>query len=109
MAKLVTFFVGLNDKDTKTQIITTSDAKQLICKAMVKYFDFGGTLSECSGIYKHCDGSNTIVVEASFKIEILFTETGFENSCKRFAAVLKRVLNQESILQTVSTVEASFI
>lgn len=109
MAKLVTFFVGLNDKDTKTQIITTSDAKQLICKAMVKYFDFGGTLSECAGIYKHCDGSNTIVVEASFKIEILFTEVGFESSCKRFAAVLKRVLNQESILQTVTAVDAFFI
>ena len=109
MAKLVTFFVGLNDKDTKTQIITTTDAKRLICKAMVKYFDFGGTLSECSGIYKHCDGSNTIVVESSFKVEVLFTEAGFESSCKRFAAILKRALNQESILITTATVEAAFI
>lgn len=109
MAYKVTFFIGLNDKDTKQQIISTDDARRLLCKCIVKYFEFGGTLSDCYGVYKHCDGSNIIVIESSFKVEILFFDGDFETRCNRFSAVVKRVLNQESILQTVCNLDASFI
>ena len=109
MAYKVTFFIGLNDKDTKQQRISTDDARRLLCKCIVKYFEFGGTLSDCYGVYRHCDGSNVIVLESSFKVEILFFDNDFETRCSRFAAVVKRAFNQESILQTVCNLDASFI
>ena len=105
----VTFFIGLNDKDSKKQIISTDDAKTIICKAIVKYFEFGGTLTPCFGIYKMQDGTNIIVIEASFKVEILLFDNNYNDRCNRFENVLKRVLNQETILEEITTVEANFI
>lgn len=111
MQTLVSFYVGLNDKDTKTQIVSIQDAKTIITKCMVKYFEFGGTLFQCSGVYAHNDGTNIIVVESSFKVEILTdgTDHDFTTRCSRFVNVLKRVLNQETILQTSVCLDAKFI
>lgn len=109
--QLVSFYVGLNDKDTKTQIVSIQDAKTIICKCMVKYFEFGGTLFDCAGVYAHNDGSNVVVVESSFKIEILTDckDDAFNKRCNRFVNVLKRVFNQECILTTSVCLDAKFI
>lgn len=111
MQALVSFYVGLNDKDAKTQIISNQDAKTIITKCMVKYFEFGGTLFDCCGVYAHNDGTNIIVVESSFKVEILTDckDDQFNKRCSRFVNVLKRVLNQETILQTSVCLDAKFI
>ena len=109
--QLVSFYVGLNDKNTKTQIVSIQDARTIICKCMVKYFQFGGTLFDCCGVYAHNDGTNIIVVESSFKVEILTDckDDQFNKRCDRFVNVLKRVLNQETILQTSVCLDAKFI
>lgn len=111
MQTLVSFYVGLNDKDTKKQVISNNDAKTIITKCIVKYFQFGGTLFECSGVYAHNDGSNVVVVESSFKVEILTDckDDQFNKRCDRFVNVLKRLLNQECILTTSVCLDASFI
>lgn len=109
--QLVSFYVGLNDKDLKTQIVSNQDAKTIITKCMVKYFEFGGSLFQCSGVYAHNDGTNIIVVESSYKVEILTDcmDDQFNKRCDRFVKVLKRVLNQETILQTSVCLDAKFI
>ena len=111
MAINVSFFIGLNDQDTKTQIVSTLDAETIITKCIVKYFEFGATLTNCKGIYKHNDGTNTIVIESSFRVDVLFLDYSDNDAqrCNRFTNVVKRVFNQESILIVSSSVSASFI
>lgn len=47
-----TLFVGLNDKESKQQEISTVDAYKIISNMITARFD-GGTISEATGIYKH--------------------------------------------------------
>ena len=91
MLEKYTLYVGLNDKDSKTQEINTVDAYKIVSNLMIQMFD-GGTISEAQGIYKHDNG--TFVTETTLRIELLFVE---KESVKKFVDILKRVLNQESI------------
>ena len=80
-------YVGLNDKDTKTQLISDDAAKHVIagiCKNC--------TISEVFGSYVHEDG--TQVTEKTLKIELLFTE---DKAVLDMASDIKATLNQESI------------
>lgn len=86
-----TLFVGLNDKDSKQQEISTVDAYKIISNMITAIFD-GGTISEATGIYKHQDG--TFTTETTLRIEILFASA---EQIKPFVAELKKVLNQETI------------
>lgn len=104
----VTICVGLNDKDTKKQEITTEAAKDIIYKSVVKYFGFG-TVSDCSGIYTHDDGTGAVVLETSIKIEITFFETNKATARTKvlpFVLDMKNELNQETIYCDFSTVDA---
>ena len=91
MLEKYTLYVGLNDKDSKTQEINTVDAYKIVSNLMIQMFD-GATISEAQGIYKHDNG--TFVTETTLRIEFLFVE---KESVKKFVDILKRVLNQESI------------
>ena len=77
--KKVTFLIGLNDKDTKVQKIST--------------------ILEASGIYKHNDASEMVVREKSFWVEVInFGQSeNFDIAIKDFCKVIKIALNQESI------------
>lgn len=86
-----TLFVGLNDKDSKQQEISTINAYKIVSNLITSSFG-GGTISEATGIYKHEDG--TIVTETTLRIELLFTTS---EKVKNLVQDLKRVLNQESI------------
>lgn len=86
-----TLFVGLNDKESKHQEISTINAYKIVSNLITSTFE-GGTISESTGIYKHEDG--TITTEITLRIELLFTTT---EKVKPFVQDLKRVLNQESI------------
>lgn len=86
-----TLFVGLNDKDSKKQEISTLNAYKVVYNLITSDFG-GGTISEATGIYKHEDG--TIVTEITLRIELLFTTA---EKVKNLVQDLKRVLNQESI------------
>ena len=55
-----TIFVGLNDKESKLQEISTLDAAKFIQREIVKEFE-GGTISEATGIYRHQDGTGRVL------------------------------------------------
>lgn len=86
-----TLYMGLNDKDSKRQQISTLEAYKIVSNLVAKEFD-GGTIYEADGVYRHDDG--TIVIEKTLKIELLFAE---QKDVKDFCETLKRIFNQESI------------
>ena len=82
--------IGLNDKDTKTQKVTTQDAMKLVTNVVGD-----NTMQIVQGHYTHEDG--TKVDETTLKVELLFKEeSDIQNYCKN----LKTLLNQESIAVT---------
>ena len=86
-----TLYVGLNDKDSKVQEISTIEAYKIVSKLISKDFD-GGTIFEARGIYRHESGA--VVEETTLRIELLFAEPA---KVRALVAILKRVFNQESI------------
>lgn len=86
-----TLYLGLNDKDTKTQKIGTIEAYKVVENLIAEDFG-GGTIYEARGVYRHDDGQ--IVKENTLRIELLFTTL---EAVKGLVATLKRAFNQESI------------
>ena len=98
----ITLYVGLNDKDTKTQKIDTMEASKIATNIITSYTD-GATIYNATGIYKHEDG--TIVLENTLKIEL------YEVSDEALTAIidtLKRTLNQEAIIKQTEVVDSVF-
>lgn len=83
--------MGLNDKETRTQKVSTVEAFKIVSNLVVSRFD-GATIFEAVGIYRHEDG--TFVTENTLRIEILFAD---EPAIRELVDTLKRVFNQESI------------
>lgn len=95
-----TLFIGLNDKDTLKQEISTDDFKTKI----------NNVLGDCTikegatGYYTHNDGNT--VVEKSLEV------TKFGGSKRKIidmAKQLKQVLNQESIILETTVSKSDFI
>lgn len=95
--------IGLNDKDTKTQLVTTEHAMEVIKDAVLP---LGGAtiIPGCIGIYQHDDG--TIVCENS--VQVVFYGAEME-AVKTAAQSIGRALNQESVALEVSTIQSAFI
>lgn len=84
-------FLGLFDKDSKAQEISTLNAFKITSNLVTDIVGYG-TITEAVGIYTHDDG--TIVNEPTLRIEI----TGVElEKIKRLAIALKQAFNQESV------------
>lgn len=98
-----TLYLGLNDKDTKTQKINTLEAYKIVTNLLAADFG-GGTIYEARGIYKHDDG--TIVTETTLRIEILFTTRG---QVLDLIATLKKLFNQESVALQVENIDSTLI
>lgn len=109
--KKTTLYIGLNDKDTKTQIVETQKAIETIENALIEN-DIFATITIGNGLYKHENGEK--VKETTAIIEILHAVTGWkekrklENAVKTVTAKLKTELNQESILKQTQQVKAIF-
>ena len=92
-------YIGLNDKNTKTQLVSTEDA-------MLKVHALVGdcSMSLIQGYFTHADGS--MVVEKTIKCEVF----GMEDA-KIHAIVeqLKLDLNQESILVNKYIGQVAFV
>lgn len=101
--KKITLYIGLNDKDTKRQEISTLEAYKMARNAATLYTG-GATIYEVEGVYRHDD--EIIIREKSLKLELIDPNP---DDVKALAATLKATLNQESILQTVETLEGAFI
>lgn len=86
-----TLYLGLNDKDTKRQEISTIEAYKVVSNLIAEDFD-GGTIYEARGIYRHDSGE--VVEEKTLRVELLFTT--FEK-VKNLVSALKTAFNQESV------------
>ncbi len=84
-------FIGLNDKNTKAQEISTLDAYKIVSNLCCEYVGFG-TITEACGVYTHDNGE--IVQESTLKVEFCGADL---EAVKRVAAAAKFALNQESI------------
>ena len=60
-----TFYIGLNDKDTKSQLINTLDAYRITTNIL----GVDSTIKECKGVYTHEDG--TITTENTLEVVLL--------------------------------------
>lgn len=96
-------FLGLNDKDSKMQEISTLDAYKITMATIKKYYD-GATVQEATGFYTHKNGES--VIEKSLVISILFAE---DEKTARLAEDLKTLFNQESIALQVENVNSKLI
>ena len=92
--KRYTLYLGLNDKDSKVQQISTVEAYKIVEGLFTRNFD-GATIFEAIGIYKHDDG--TVVTENTLRIEVLEFDTSIMDKVKDVVKTLKEVFNQESI------------
>ena len=87
-------YVGLNDKDTKTQLVTTPNAKRIVNQIVGDC-----SIQEITGFYTHENGEK--VEENTLKVEKLFSD---DASVRMMCGELKKELNQESIaLEKVMT------
>ena len=80
-------YVGLNDKDTKIQEVTTEQAKDIVNNVCGDC-----SIQEITGYYTHDNGEK--VKENTLKVELLFKS---EDEVRLYCQDLKKLLNQESI------------
>ncbi|WP_295249945.1 hypothetical protein [Ruminococcus sp.] len=98
--------IGLNDKDTERQEITTGEAKNTIAKILLNQYNiFAFTMFECSGVYK-MESTGNIVFENSIRVEIATDDE--LTAADAIIATLKTELNQESIMMERETKEIFF-
>lgn len=91
--------IGLFDKDTEQQEVTTPEAKEKIAEILIgKFGIFAFTMIECSGVYRMAS-SGRIVFEPSIRVEIASDD---EIAADDIIEELKDALNQESIMHEVS-------
>ena len=100
MTEKFTLYVGLNDKDSKVQEITTLEAYKIINNLLLAYTN-GATIFEAVGIYKHDDG--TFITENTLRIELMFVE---KSAVKEIVENIKKILNQESVAVQREVVES---
>ena len=90
--KKQTLYIGLNDKDTKTQKIDTLEAVKIVSNILTEYAD-GATIYNATGIYRHDNGD--IVIENTLRVELIEADAG---RLAEAVKIIKTVLNQESII-----------
>lgn len=98
----ITLYVGLNDKDTKTQLIDTLEATKIVTNIITSISD-GGTIYNATGIYKHENG--TIIIENTLRIELIDIA---DKALQSIIDTLKTVLNQESIIKQIENINSVF-
>lgn len=102
-AQKIILFLGLFDKDSKAQEISTLDAFKIASNLVTDIIGFG-TITEAVGVYTHDDG--TIVNEPTLRIEVSNVEL---EPMKRLAIALKQAFNQESVAFEVVHSDFNFI
>lgn len=95
----INYYLGLNDKDTNTQLFDVKTAHALIAIVLNNHQIHGATLYDVSGLWMG-DSENTVV------IEIVMNET-FVNQ-EWLASVgyaLRGAFNQASVMMTTTKLE----
>lgn len=104
MAKKYILTIGLNDKDTKIQKVTTLEAYKVIENTCKNLKIEGYTIYECLGYYSHLDGD--VVTENSLRIEIYYFDSDNVKQIKTLVEALKISLNQESVAVEIQEVNS---
>ena len=100
----ITLYIGLNDKDSKTQKVSYDTAIKCVYNILCANGIDGATMYNANGIYRHENGE--IVFENTLRCELINpSNTGLNNAI----TVIKRVLNQESIIKQYETITSEFI
>ena len=100
-----TLTIGLFDKDTKKQKISSDMALRIISDLVVQTVGYG-TIHNGNGIYTHNNGS--IVIEPSI-VFFVDGENDLKNKVKTLAWQIKKALNQESVMLEETAVKMEFI
>ena len=103
MIKQHILILGLNDKNTKKQKISTKKAYKIVTNILTGYFD-GATITDAKGFYKHDDG--TLTFETSLKIELLFAN---DSDVLEVIKQLKTTFNQETIALITNNINSKLI
>jgi hypothetical protein len=103
MTRKFTLSVGLNDKDTKVQRISTIEAYKIVENVIVEKVG-GGSIFEGRGVYKHDNGQ--VVIENSLQVQLFDCEL---DKVREVVEIIKVMLNQESIILTIEEVNSQFI
>lgn len=106
MEKIVKYslYIGLNDKDTKTQKIDTLEAYKILCNLLKSYNVEGFTVYNAHGFYMHDDG--TFTTENTLKIELMFID---EKIVDNIIKQCKIIFNQECIIKQVEEVTSELV
>lgn len=97
-------YLGLNDKDTKTQKIDTLEAYKMLCNIIKRYNIEGFTVYNANGFYVHQDG--TFTVENTLKVELMFVDS---KTIDELIKECKIVFNQECIIKQVEEVTSEMV
>ena len=100
-----TLTIGLFDKDTKKQKISSDIAIRIVSDIIVNTIGYG-TVYQGNGIYTHNNGS--IVIEPSI-VFFVDGEKDLKDKVKTLAWQIKKALNQESIMLEETAVKMEFI
>ena len=100
-----TLTIGLFDKDTKRQKISTDIAIRIVSDLVVNVIGYG-TIHQGNGIYTHNNGS--IVIEPSI-VFFVDGEKDLKYKVKNLAWQIKKALNQESVMLEETAVKMEFI
>ena len=100
-----TLTIGLFDKDTKRQKISSDMALRIVSDLVVQTVGYG-TIYNGNGIYTHINGS--IVVEPSL-VYFVDGEKDLKDKVKTLAWQIKKALNQESVMLEETAVKMEFI
>ena len=100
-----TLTIGLFDKDTKRQKISSDMALRIVSDLVIQTVGYG-TIYNGNGIYTHINGS--IVIEPSI-IYFIDGEEEEESKIKNLAWMIKKALNQESVMLEETAVKMEFI
>lgn len=94
MTAKYTFFIGLNDKDSKLQTIPTLEAARIVERVFVSHDCDGATITNARGVYRHDNGD--VVCEETLMVQV-FEFEGMTVDVRGICADLKTILNQESV------------
>ena len=100
-----TLTIGLFDKDTKKQKISSDMALRIVSDLVVQTIGYG-TIHTGNGIYTHNNGS--IVIEPSI-VFFVDGEKDLKDKVKNLAWQIKKALNQESVMLEETVVKMEFI
>lgn len=99
-----TFYIGLNDKDSKIQLVDTLTAARIVQRVFSKH-KTDCTITNGNGVYTHSDGQ--ITTEQTIIVTVF--EFGEPVNVKSICDDLKQLLNQESIaVETTETNSALY-